>query len=553
MSIDIKLILSPDAEPITREVDEGTSIEEVVQNYRSKLPYRIMCATVDNRDESLNYAIRRPCEIRLCDIRTNTANRVFQRSISLLYLAAAKSVLGSDEVEILNSINRGLYTVVKEKITDEQVESIEKKMWDLIDANFPIKTTSVKKNDLLEFIKSSGADRQYELFRNAPDMHFISLCDLDGYVNYFYGVMVPSTGYIERFAIQRYHDGILLRYPTPDAPNDLPQYYSDDKVYETFEEEREYEEANHLSFISEINEQIEQGRSGEIIAEAERKHTDRITEIAKAIKDSGKRMVLIAGPSSSGKTTFSNRLIARLEDFGVRSLYTGTDDYFVDREFTPRDAKGEYDYEGLDAMDVPLFARNINDLLSGKEVDMPEYDFIEGRKKFGKRTEKLGESQIIVIEGIHALNGAMSEGISEDVKFKIYISPLTQLSIDDHNRIPVSDVRLMRRILRDNRTRGNSVFETIHSWPKVRTGEIVNILPYNAEADMVFNSTLIYELPVIKKYVQPLLEDISKDHAEFGYAEWLLYLLTFFRAIEDEDSIPRDSILREFIGGGLVG
>jgi uridine kinase len=204
-------------------------------------------------------------------------------------------------------------------------------------------------------------------------------------------------------------------------------------------------------------------------------------------------------------------------------------------------------------MDVPLFAQNINDLLAGKEVDMPKFDFIEGRKKYGLRSEKLDGNEVVVIEGIHALNKAMSEGIDEGEKFKIYISPLTQLSIDDHNRIPVSDVRLMRRILRDNRTRGNSVFDTIHSWPKVRKGEVINILPYNQEADMVFNSTLIYELPVIKKYVQPLLEDISPDHAEFGYAEWLLYLLTFFRAIENEAVIPHDSILREFIGGGLVG
>jgi uridine kinase len=287
---------------------------------------------------------------------------------------------------------------------------------------------------------------------------------------------------------------------------------------------------------------------------AEDRHTTRIKDIAQYILGSEKKVVLLAGPSSSGKTTTAKRLIEALTEYGVKEpLYFGTDDYYVDHINTPKDKKGERNFEGLDAIDVDLFARNIKELLAGKTADLPRYDFLKGEKVFGERKSRLKKDQIIIVEGIHALNKKLSASIEEDVKFKFYISPLTQLSIDDNNRIPSTDVRLLRRIIRDHRTRGNSVVETILMWPKVRAGEIINIFPYNNYADVVFNSTLVYELPVLKKYATPLLEEVPADNPTYGTVKRLLHFLSFFNEIEDESPIPCDSVLREFIGGSRFG
>jgi len=399
-------------------------------------------------------------------------------------------------------------------------------MWRLVDANLPIE------------------DMGGGVYR------------LDGYTNSFYGLMPASTGCVCPFALELMRGGVLLRFPHPTDPGKLAFYRRDAKIFDAYDEEQDFLDALKLGFIGDLNRQIDAGpeAAAEIIRIAEFRHVSRIKELAKKIVESGKRVVLIAGPSSSGKTTFSKRLIEAIAANGVPTpFYLGTDDYFVEREFTPRDKKGEYNYEGLDAMDVELFERNIEELLSGKTADLPKYDFISGKKAFGVRECKLEKGQVIVVEGIHALNKKMTVDIGDGVKYKIYISPLTQLNIDDHNRVPSTDVRLIRRMVRDNRTRGNSVADTIRQWPKVRAGESVNIFPYNNEADEIFNSTLIYELPVLKKYTVPLLEAIQPGEAAYGHAKWLLYFLSLFRAIEDESAIPPDSLLREFIGDGRFG
>ena len=403
---------------------------------------------------------------------------------------------------------------------NKDLRQIEKRMWKIVDANKPIKHVG---------------DGLYRIGK------FTCLQ---------YGLMPPSTGSIFPFALEAMRGGVMLRYPHPSDPNRLAVYRRDVRVFDAYDEEQEFLDSLNLGKISDLNERIKAGDAPEIIHMAEDRHTTRIKDIAQYILGSEKKVVLLAGPSSSGKTTTAKRLIEALtEHVATAPLYFGTDDYYVERENIPREKNGEYNFEGLDAIDVDLFAKHIQELLSGKTADLPRYDFINGKKVFGERKSKLKKDQIIIVEGIHALSKKFSASISDDVKFKFYISPLTQLSIDDNNRIPSTEVRLIRRMVRDHRTRGNSVIDTILMWPKVRAGEIVNIFPSNNDADVVFNSTLVYELPVLKKYVTPLLEEVPADNPTYGTVKRLLHFLSFFNEIEDESPIPCDSVLREFIGG----
>ncbi|MDR0851875.1 MAG: nucleoside kinase [Clostridiales Family XIII bacterium] len=554
MLVTITLQTGPDSEPFTREIEAGASLQDLYNEHRSRLPYRIIAVLVNNKEEDFTYIIERPCNIRFLDMRSNLADRVYQRSLCLLYLKAVYDTIRHADVKILNSLNRGLYTEIHapEPVTDAQITNIEKRMWELVDENLPISKTVISRDDLIKYLGNIVSSEKIELLENTPDVHYIAVCELGGYRNYFYGHVAPSTGFLRHFELHRFRSGILVRYPHPSYPDQLPPYVDDNNIFDAFEEGWEIGQLFDLSYAGDLNRETAKGKAAEIIALSERLHSAKISKIARMIKDRKKRIILIAGPSSSGKTTFSKRLIAELASLEIPALYIGTDDYFIDRNKTPLDEKGEHNFEGLDAIDVDAFDTDINALLSGETVDIPIYDFIEGTRKYGVRKESLEADHLIVIEGIHALNRHLTEHIAEDEKFRIYISPLTQLNLDDHNRIPTTDVRLIRRMIRDGRTRGNSVVQTIKSWPKVRRGEDVNIFPYNSEADIVFNSALIYELAVLRRHAENLLDQVGPDEAEYGDATRLLDFLRFFKPIEDESAIPENSILREFIGGGLV-
>ena len=532
--IKIKLLKEPDAEPVEIIVNKGTTVEELLGEYRSHLPYRIITARLDGDDVPLSMALKKDCELIFCDIRDIAANRTFQRGLSLLYMKAVRDLFGETaRVVICNSVNRGLFTTVdtgdRAPVTEETLRKIEKRMWQLVDANLPIKVThGGKKNS------------------------FVDVGEIDGCKGTFLGLLPSSTACLYSFALELARGGVMLRFPHPVDPGKLSFYKRDARIFKEYEQEQIRLDEMSLALISDLNKRIEAGSAAEIIAIEEGRHTERINALAQKILSAGKRIVLIAGPSSSGKTTTSKRLIDALVKHGAPTpMYLGTDDYFLERVDAPKDKNGQYNFEGLDAMDVELFVRNISELLDGKRADLPRYDFITGEKVFGERKTRLKEGQAIVVEGIHALNKKMSVGIDEAVKFKIYISPLTQLNIDDHNRVPSTDVRLIRRMIRDNRTRGRSVVETIRQWPKVRAGESVNIFPYNNEGDEIFNSTLLYELPILRKYAIPLLEEVQPGEAAYGHAKWLLYFLSLFTPIEDESAIPPESVLREFIGGSL--
>jgi uridine kinase len=559
MSIQITVIPQAGAEPVYMEAMSGDTVGSVLKSRDWGLPFGIFAATVAGRAEDLNYRITEPVKIEFLDIRNTFADRTYQRSLTLIYLRSVREVLGEDaNVTIFNSLSRGLYTEIDTDIplSDVQIRRIEARMKRYAEEDLPITQTVFGREDLIEYLSRDeriSPDR-LELFKSAPDVHFIAVYEFDGYSNFFYGPMTPSSGYLNCFGLVRYDDGIMLRYPYPADPTGLPEMLEDFKLYGAFREGWTIADLCGIRFVGDLNNEISQGRANEVISLSERFHRARIDRFAEHVHARGKRIILIAGPSSSGKTTFAKRFAAKLAALGTDPLYLGTDDYFVERSESPLGPDGEPDFESVDAIDIDLYNSNILDLLSGKEVDIPTFNFLTGSKEFGLRKTSIEGQQPIIIEGLHPLNPLFSLHLPADEVFKIYIGPLTQLNLDDHNRIPTTDLRLIRRMLRDERTRGHSVEETIRDWHKVRQGENVNVFPYIGNADVVFNSALLYEGAVLKRHAKRFLNEIGPDSNLYSYAVRLLDFLSFFREIDEENeaAIPGDSILREFIGGGSV-
>ncbi len=535
------------------EVEKGTTIETIYKRIEHELPYKIVAAKVNYKYEGLTYALHRECRVELLDMRTQAANLVYQSSLSLLYLKAVYDVLGDVEVDIENALNKGLYTEIKREtpVTAKEVRQIQSRMEALVKADLPLIKEALSKEEAIAFFEKTGRADKIALLAENPQAKKVRLYALGGYRDFFYGRMVPSTSYLTLFELRKYRRGVLLRFPHPSDPNRIPDYVDERVLYQTFGEQSRWGKLMGIDYAFDLNRKIEEGKFKELIQLSEALHERRIVEIADMITKQKKRIILIAGPSSSGKTTFAQRLCIQLRVNGLEPLYMGTDDYFLEREQTPVDAYGEKNYEDLDAVDIHLFNSNMNDLLAGKQVDLPTFDFLEGHKKYGKRLTRIRSNQPIVIEGIHALNDALTPEIAKEEKFKIYISPLTQLNIDAHNRIVTTDHRMLRRMVRDFKYRGYSAQNTIQNWPKVRAGEDKNIFPYSNEADVMFNSVHLYELCVLKKYALPLLEAIQPDEPEYSEAQRMRNFLRFFKTVEDDSAIVNNSILREFIGGSV--
>lgn len=551
--MNIKLKKGPREDFLNLTLDEPVTIEELLRRYGKDLPYTVLAAKVDNRVMALTETLEQDCLVEFLDMRTQAANLTYQYSLSLIYLKAIQDVLGAVPVEIQNSLNKGLYTEIKtpEAITEAQVQAVEMRMRSLAEQDLPIVKESVSRQEALTFLEAQGYREKIQILKDCPEIDRPVFYRLEEYRNFFYGIMVPSTGYIRHFELRKYRRGVILRFPYPSAPNKIPPYVDEKKLCMAFGESKKWHKLMGVSYLPDLNKVVEDGEYKELILLSEALHEKKVAEIADAITKGRKRIILIAGPSSSGKTTFARRLCIQLKVNGLKPLYLGTDDYFVERKDTPVDEDGKPNYEDLETIDVSLFNKNMNDLLSGRQVDLPTFDFIRGTKIFGKRITSIRPHQPIVIEGIHALNGKLTREIAEEEKYRIYISPFTQLNIDSHNRIPTTDARMLRRIVRDYLYRGYSARQTIESWPKVRKGEDKNIFPFNGEADVLFNSALIYELALLKKHAQPLLEEITPADPEYSDAQRILKFLNFFRSIEDESMIPNNSILREFIGGSI--
>ncbi|MDR1571825.1 MAG: nucleoside kinase [Clostridiales Family XIII bacterium] len=533
-------------------VEKGATLADVADLFRARLPYRALAARVDFQVRELNKTVEAPADITFLDMRTNAANLIYQRSLSLLFLKAARDVLGRCGVFIENSLNKGFFTVIRGRsLSARDVAAIEERMRGLVAADLPYVKQRVDKETAYRFLAEDGYEERTRMLRQAKDVESVVFYSLDGFRDYFFGQMAPSTGYIERFELRKYRNGLLVRFPHYSRPDAIPPYADEKKLYRAFSEASAWSRLMGISVAADLNERVEGERCVEMIQLSEALHEKSVAGIADRVTREKKRVVLIAGPSSSGKTTFARRLCIQLKVNGLSPLCLGTDDYFLDRQDTPLDEHGEPNFEDLISLDLGLFNDNLNALLRGEAIDAPRYDFYLGKKVFGERSLRLMPGQPIVIEGIHGLNGQLTGGVDDAEKFRIYISPLTALNIDSHNRIPTTDVRLLRRMVRDHKFRGNGARNTIATWPKVRAGEDRNIFPFSDEADVLFNSAHTYELAVLKKYATPLLMEIREDEEEYSEAYRLLRFLQVFREIEDDSAIVNNSILREFIGGSI--
>ena len=511
--MNIILKLAPKTNGMAMAVDAGSKVEDILWLVREQLPYRVYAARINNHVVPLNTVVPDGAEVVLLDMRDPEGKEAYQNSVLRLYIASVKAEIPGADIVISSSLNRGIFTFINNagEITQELADAVEKRMRNL--SKNPVPFTEIY---------------------DGPDL------------------VVPTTGFIRNFDLRLCRGGIVVRIPEDTHPQGLAPYRDDVKIYDAFAAESQWADKLGIKCFSDLNKVIEEGCIDDIIRVSEALHEKNVAEIADQIVKSGKRIVLIAGPSSSGKTSFAKRLCTQLWVAGTKPIYLGTDDYYMDRDKIPFGPDGKQNFENLDSIDVELFNKQMNALLNGEEVDIPRFDFQTGKQVFGERFEKLDPGQPVVIEGIHGLNDAMTPSIDASDKFKIYISPLTQIRIDDYHRVPLTDVRKLRRIIRDAAKRNWSAKQTIDAWPAVRAGEDVNIFPYSSSADALFNSTQVYELAVIKKYARPLLEESPEDDEDYCEAQRLLRLLACVDEVDDDHCVANNSILREFIGGSTI-
>ena len=547
----IKVIL-PSEKELTLEVPKNTTIAELLQEVNTE--QRIYAVLINHKHVHFSECVHEQDVVQLQDIRASYGNTCYQSTLTLLYLKAIHDVMGKNvTVTIANSLSKGLFTVIHAgNVTDDLAKEIEERMHELVEENIEITEEYVDHDTAIELLKDAKDKKSVDLLNTASDLKNVYVITLADEKMMTFVHALPSTSYVPFFEVRRYRNGLLLRFPHPNFPDQIPPYEEQKLLYDAFSEETQWEKLLKVSFASDLNRMIEKKESKDLIMLSEALHEKKIAMIAEQIQSAKKRIILIAGPSSSGKTTFAKRLCIQLKVIGLNPLYLGTDDYFVNRDKMIPDENGKLDFEALEAVDLHLFETQMNALLHGEKVDLPEFDFITGKKVFGKRITSIDASQPIVIEGIHGLNPQLTEGIDDSEKFKIYISPLTQINLDAHHRIPTTDARMLRRMVRDNRTRGRDGAVTISSWPSVRHGEEKYIFPFNKEADVFFNSQCVYELAVLKKYATPLLVKVQPDQAEYAEAQRMLQFLSCFASIDDDSIIANNSIIREFIGGSIL-
>ena len=536
---------------------DGTSYLAAAKEYQKQYAHDIVLATVDGKLKELNKRMANGEQITFVTVADSMGFSAYRRSMILLLLKAIRQVGGeeqADRVWIHFAVSEGLYVTLRGQkgVTAKFLQEVKAAMKELVKRDIVISKEAVDTDKAIALFGRLGMEDKEKLFhyRMASKVNTYSL---DGFCDYFYGYMVPGSGYLKYFELYPWDEGFVLQIPTREQPETVPPFAPEPKLFAIQKESLEWSELMEVTTAGDLNEQVVTGKISDLILTQEALQEKKIAQIASEIAaNPKKKLIMIAGPSSSGKTTFSHRLAIQLAVSGIRPHPIPMDNYFVDREKTPRDENGNYDFERVDALDIDLFNQNMSDLLAGKEVELPEFDFRLGKRKYTGNRLQLGEKDVLVIEGIHALNDQLSHSLPRENKFKIYISALTQLNIDEHNRIPTTDGRLLRRIIRDARTRGTSAKNTIAMWPSVRRGEEQYIFPNQEEADVMFNSALIYELAVLKTYAQPLLFGIERTAPEYVDAKRLLKFLDYFVAIPGE-SIPQNSLLREFIGGGCFG
>ena len=534
---------------------EDVTWQVVAEEYQKEYADEILLVQVNGKLQELQEKIREG-EVQFITARQKPGISAYKRSATLLMLKAFYAVAGPENVEkviVDFSIGKGFFVEARGNFTlnQELLEQVKAKMQEYVDQEIPILKRSISTDDAIERFHRHRMYDKERLFRYRR-VSRVNVYSIDGFEDYFYGYMVPNTKYIRYFDLKLYEYGFVLMLPSMLAPTVLPQFAPLPKLFHTLADSSLWGQRLDLETVGALNDKIAEGDMSHLILIQEALQEKRIAEIAAQIAErKTAKIVMIAGPSSSGKTTFSHRLSVQLEAIGLKPHPIAVDNYFVNRVDSPRDENGNYNYEILECLDVEQFNQDMQALLRGEQVELPYYNFKKGEREYKGDFLKLGKEDILVIEGIHCLNDRLSYSLPRESKFKIYISALTQLNIDEHNRIPTTDGRLLRRMIRDARTRGTSARDTIRMWPSVRKGEEENIFPYQEEADAMFNSALIYELAVLKQYVEPLLFGISKNCPEYTEAKRLLKFLDYFIGVSSED-IPKNSILREFIGGSCL-
>ena len=535
------------------DVEMGTSLLELQEQLSIGGAYPLLAAYVNNRIKELNYKIYKPIMVRYIDITHFEGYRVYQRTISFILQKAAHDIFPERKLHIRHSLGRGLYGEFADgdELSVEDIEALRQAMQSIIDSRHTITRQRMLSSEINTIFEKYGFDDKIALL-NSRKRLYSNIHTMDDTVGYFYGALTPNTGYIHLFDIRRYYNGFYIALPLRSDPSKLDLNVHLDKMFDVFREYSMWVNIMGVPTVGHLNEKVLAGDASELIKVAEAFHEKKIAQIADQIEQAniskGTRVVLISGPSSSGKTTTAKRLGIQLRILGLDPVLISLDDYFVDRERTPKDENGDYDYEALEAIDLKLLNSDLERLIAGESVDVPRYDFITGSRQWHETPLKLNERSILIMEGIHGLNPKLTPSIPRDQKFCIYVSCLTSVAMDNLSRIPTSDNRMLRRITRDYATRGSNALATLQRWPSVRRGEEKHIFPYQENADVMFNSSLFYEISVLRQKVEPILREVNDTEPEYGEVRRLLKFLDNFIPISP-DEIPPTSVLREFIGG----
>ena len=534
----------------TQNITIGSTLSEIFRELNLKMEYGPLSVKVNNKVEGLHYRIYHNKDIEYLDITSSSGARAYTRTLFLVLCKAVHDLWPGSEVVIDIPVSNGYYCNLNigRPITQFDAEAVKQRMQKIIDDAIPIRRYESTTEEVVDMFNELGMKSKVKLLKSVGRL-YTTYYDLDGYKDYYYGTLLTNTRQLYLFGLEKYYDGLLLRIPSRDNPSQLGELVRQDKMFDIFKEHHRWQKILGISTVGDFNEAVQKGMSTDLINVSEALQEKKISQIADMISTRrGVKVVLISGPSSSGKTTFCKRLSIQLLTCGIKPVQISLDDYFVNREETPRDEHGEYDYESLYALNIPLLNSQLNALFAGEEVELPKYNFQTGRSEKSGRRLKMSDDNILVVEGIHALNPELTALIPEEQKFRVYASALTTILLDTHNYIPTTDNRLLRRIIRDNKYRGVSAMETIRRWPSVRAGENKWIFPYQENADIMFNTAMLFELAVIKSQAEPLLELVPENADEHAEAYRLLKFLKYIAPIQNRQ-LPPTSLLREFLGG----
>ena len=538
---------------VAKQVEEGMTYEQLAQACQPEYAHKIALAVVNDKFRELSKTAQDGDEVKFLTYGDTAGHKTYVRTATMIMMKAIKDVMIADKpdkAKVEFAIGKGYYIsiVSKHEVTDEVAKRVQNRMREIVDACIPVEKQTLPKDEAVALFAEHEMFDKVNLFKFRRGSS-INVYSFDDYCDYYYGYMLPNTGYVKYFEVEAYEGGLILNLPGKKSPEEVTEFIPREKLFHTLRQADEWGNKMGIDTVGDLNNQICDGKLNDLILVQEAFQERRIGEIAHEISErKGVKFVMIAGPSSSGKTTFSHRLSIQLRTLGLTPHPIALDDYFVNREDTPLDENGDYNFECLEALDVELFNHDMSKLLAGEEVELPTFNFKTGHREYKGNKKKLGPDDILVLEGIHGLNDRLSYSLPNESKYKIYISALTSLNVDEHNRIPTTDGRLLRRMVRDARTRGASAKRTIQMWPSVRRGEEENIFPFQESADAFFNSALIYELAVLKQFAEPLLFSIGPEEPEYHEAKRLLKFLEYFLGVSSEH-LPNNSIVREFAGG----